>query len=82
MDAVEFGYELLFFESSLPPVRVGSFWYSYLKITDKMFRKIKMLGNGFVFIFADITSVSVYSFSDAISSFSNIYTFGTEQTRE
>ena len=29
-----------------------------------------MLGNGFVFIFSDITFVSVYSFSDGISSFS------------
>ena len=37
-----------------------------------MFRKIKILGNGFVFIFPDITFVSVYSFSDGISSFSNI----------
>ena len=49
-----------------------------MKITDRMFRKIKMLGKGFVFIFADITFVSVYSFSDAISSFSNICSFGTE----
>ena len=31
-----------------------------------------MLGNGFALIFVDITFVSVYSFSDAISSFSNI----------
>ena len=37
-----------------------------------------MLGNGIVFIFSDITFVSVYSFSDGISSFSNIYSFGTE----
>ena len=37
-----------------------------------------MLGNGFVFIFSDITFVSVYSFSDGISSFSNIYSFGTK----
>ena len=47
-------------------------------MTDRMFRQIKMLGNGFVFIFADIPFVSVYSFSDAISSFSNIDSFGTE----
>ena len=31
-----------------------------------------MLSNGFVFIFVDVTFVSVYSFSDAVSSFSNI----------
>ena len=37
-----------------------------------------MLGNGFVFIFGDITFVSVCSFSDAITSFSNLYSFGTE----
>ena len=37
-----------------------------------------MLGNGFVFIFSDITFVSVYSLSDGISSFSNKYSFGTE----
>ena len=49
-----------------------------MKITDRMFRKIKMLGKGFVFIFADITFVFVYSFSDAISSFSNMCRFGTE----
>ena len=49
-------------------------------MTDRMFWKIKVLGNGFVFIFADITFASVYSFSDGISSFSNtgIYGFGTE----
>ena len=37
-----------------------------------------MLGNGFVFIFSDIAFVSVYSFSDGISSFSTIYSFGTK----
>ena len=41
-----------------------------------------MLGNGFVFIFSDITFAAVYSFSDGSSSFSNIYSFGTEKTRE
>ena len=51
-------------------------------MTDRMFRKIKILGNGYVSIFADITFVSVYLFSDAIFSFSNIYSFGTEKTRE
>ena len=35
-----------------------------------------MLGNGFVFIFSNITFVSVYSFSEGISSLSNIYSFG------
>ena len=35
-----------------------------------------MLGNGFVFIFSDITFVSVYSFSSGMSSFSNIYSAG------
>ena len=38
-------------------------------MTDRMYRKIKMLSNRFV----DITFVFVYSFSDTISSFSNIY---------
>ena len=37
-----------------------------------------MLGDGFVFIVSDITFVSVYSLSDGISSFSNIYSFGTK----
>ena len=41
-------------------------------MTDRMFRKIKMLSKRFVFIFADITFESVYSFSDTVSSFSNI----------
>ena len=49
-------------------------------MTNRMFKKIKKLGSGFVFIFVDITFVPVYSFSDGISSFSNIYSFGTEQT--
>ena len=47
-------------------------------MTDRRFRKIKVLSNGFVFIFVDVTFVSVYSFSDAVSSFSNIYSFETE----
>ena len=37
-----------------------------------------MLDNGFVFIFSDIAFVSVYSFSDGISSSSNRNSFGTE----
>ena len=46
-------------------------------MTNRMFRKIKMLCVRFVFIIADITFVSAYSFSDTISSFSNAYSFGT-----
>ena len=33
-----------------------------MKMTDRMFRKIKMFSNGFGHIFADITFVSVYLF--------------------
>ena len=47
-----------------------------------MFRKIKMLGNGFVYIFSDITFVSVYSFSDGISSFSNILYIALGQSKQ
>ena len=42
-------------------------------MADRMLREFKILGNRFVFMMADITFVSVYSLSDTISSFSDIY---------
>ena len=54
---------------------------------DRMSTKIKMLSNGFVFVIAHITFVSVYLLPDTISSFSTIYTvyiysFGIKYSRE
>ena len=51
-------------------------------MTDRMVRKIEMLSNRSAFIITDITFVSVYLLSDTIFSFFNIYSFGTDQTKE
>ena len=42
-------------------------------MTDRMSRKTKMLGNRFAFILADITFVSVHSFSDTVFPVSPIH---------
>ena len=45
-NVVEFGYDFLFFDLSLSSIRVGLFQYRYLKMTDKMSRKIKRHSQG------------------------------------